>query len=119
MEVLPGVFGEILEAMKSLLILRRRNVVADRLSASASYVAGRVDVFHRGSGRISSISWSDGLVEIGFEEELIELGQFDISHAEFLRPFSPQIREQQMFMRHPVDCYIDRIHGFLIHLTSG
>ena len=28
MEVLAGVFGEILEAMKSLLILRRRNVVA-------------------------------------------------------------------------------------------
>lgn len=50
---------------------------------------GRVEVFpSEGSGRISSISWSDGLVEIGFEEELIELGskvRF-IPYSEFLRP---------------------------------
>ena len=51
--------------------------------------AGRVDVFpSEGSGRISSISWSDGLVEIGFEEELIEPGTVVryIPYAEFLRP---------------------------------
>ena len=50
---------------------------------------GRVDVFpSEGSGRISSISWSDGLVEIGFEEELIEPGTVVryIPYAEFLRP---------------------------------
>jgi molybdopterin molybdotransferase len=41
-----------------------------------------------GSGRISSISWSDGLVEIGFEEETIEPGSVVryIPYAEFLRP---------------------------------
>ena len=41
-----------------------------------------------GSGRISSISWSDGLVEIGFEEELIAPGTVVryIPYAEFLRP---------------------------------
>jgi molybdopterin molybdotransferase len=50
---------------------------------------GRVEVFpSEGSGRISSISWSDGLVEIGFEEELIEPGSVVryIPYAEFLRP---------------------------------
>ena len=50
---------------------------------------GRAEVFlSEGSGRISSISWSDGLVEIGFEEELIEPGSVVryIPYAEFLRP---------------------------------
>ena len=50
---------------------------------------GRVEVFSsEGSGRISSISWSDGLVEIGFEEEMIEPGSVVryIPYAEFLRP---------------------------------
>lgn len=50
---------------------------------------GRVDVFpSEGSGRISSISWSEGLVEIGFEEEMIEPGAVVryIPYAEFLRP---------------------------------
>ena len=60
--------------MKSLLILRRRNVEAGLEYLRARLTAvGRVDVFpSEGSGRISSISWSDGLVEIGFEEELIQ-----------------------------------------------
>ena len=50
---------------------------------------GRVEVFpSEGSGRISSISWSDGLVEIGFEEEMIEPGSVVryIPYAEFVRP---------------------------------
>ena len=50
---------------------------------------GRVEVFpSEGSGRISSVSWSDGLVEIGFEEETIEPGSVVryIPYAEFLRP---------------------------------
>ena len=50
---------------------------------------GRAEVFpSEWSGRISSISWSDGLVEIGFEEELIEPGSVVryIPYAEFLRP---------------------------------
>ena len=50
---------------------------------------GQVEVFpSEGSGRISSISWSDGLVEIGFEEEMIEPGTVVryIPYAEFLRP---------------------------------
>ena len=50
---------------------------------------GHAEVFpSEGSGRISSISWSDGLVEIGFEEELIEPGSVVryIPYAEFLRP---------------------------------
>ena len=36
--------------------------------------AGRVDVFPLKARVNFSISWSDGLVEIGFEEELIEPG---------------------------------------------
>lgn len=51
--------------------------------------AGRVEVFpSEGSGRISSISWSEGLIEIGFDEELIEPGSSVryITYAEFLRP---------------------------------
>lgn len=50
---------------------------------------GRVDVFgSEGSGRISSLSWADGLVEIGFDEALIEPGVpvRYIPYAEFLRP---------------------------------
>ena len=50
---------------------------------------GRVEVFpSEGSGRISSVSWSDGLVEIGFEEEMIKPGSAVryIPYAEFLRP---------------------------------
>lgn len=50
---------------------------------------GRVEVFaSEGSGRISSLSWADGLVEIGFEETLIEPGVpvRYIPYAEFLRP---------------------------------
>lgn len=50
---------------------------------------GDVEVFpSEGSGRISSISWSDGLVELGFEAESIEPGTSVryISYAEFLRP---------------------------------
>lgn len=51
--------------------------------------AGRVEVFgSEGSGRISSLSWADGLVEIGFEEAQIEPGTpvRYIPYAEFLRP---------------------------------
>ena len=50
---------------------------------------GRVEVFpSEGSGRISSISWSDGLVELGFDAESIEPGTpvRYIPYAEFLRP---------------------------------
>ncbi len=50
---------------------------------------GRVEVFgSEGSGRISSLSWADGLVEIGFEEEMIEPGSTVrfIPYAEYLRP---------------------------------
>lgn len=50
---------------------------------------GRIDVFpSEGSGRISSLSWADGLVEIGFDEEMIEPGSpvRYIPYAEFLRP---------------------------------
>jgi molybdopterin molybdotransferase len=50
---------------------------------------GQVEVFpSEGSGRISSISWSDGLVEIDFEEEMIKPGTLVryIPYAEFLRP---------------------------------
>jgi len=48
-----------------------------------------VEVFaSEGSGRISSISWAEGLVEIGFDEHLIEPGTpvRYIPYAEFLRP---------------------------------
>jgi molybdopterin molybdotransferase len=50
---------------------------------------GAVEVFpSEGSGRISSISWSDGLVELGFDAQAIEPGTpvRYIPYAEFLRP---------------------------------
>ncbi|MDB4021322.1 molybdopterin-binding protein [Litorivicinus sp.] len=50
---------------------------------------GEIEVFpSEGSGRISSISWAEGFVELAFEAELIEPGVLVryISYEEFLRP---------------------------------
>lgn len=56
--------------------------------------SGSVEVFpSEGSGRISSISWSDGLVELGFEADTIAEGSTVryIPYSDYLRP--PQSTE--------------------------
>lgn len=90
MEVLAG--GHWIEPhgylLESAFTKRKRRGRSEYLRARIK-PDGRVDVFpSEGSGRISSISWSDGLVEIGFDEENIEPGSTVrfVSYADYLRP---------------------------------